>query len=109
MNRLQPAQIDRSKGHNLHFNDQRLNTWKKRLPITILSNGLCILVKEDSDVLKCLKVNETINMEYNPSASQGTSKYLKTRISDITKNNHGGFNGHRLVGLSIIEEHDDHS
>ncbi|MBU0768786.1 MAG: hypothetical protein KJ687_06825 [Proteobacteria bacterium] len=28
-------------------------------------NGLCILVKEDSDVLKCLKVNETINMEYN--------------------------------------------
>ena len=72
-------------------------------------NGLCILVKEDSDVLKCLKVNETINMEYNPSPSQGTIKYLKTIISDITKNNHGGFTGHCLVGLSIIEGHDDHS
>jgi hypothetical protein len=72
-------------------------------------NGLCILVKEDSDVLKCLKVNETINMEYNPSASQGTSKYLKTRISDITKDNHNGFTGHCLVWLSVIETHDDHS
>lgn len=71
-------------------------------------NDLCILVKEDSDVLKCLKVNETINMEYNPSASQGTGKFLKTRISDITKNNNGGFTGHCLVGLSIIEGHDDH-
>jgi len=37
------------------------------------------------------------------------SKYLKTRISDITKNNYGGFTGHYLVELSIIEEHDDHS
>lgn len=72
-------------------------------------NGLCILVKEDSDVLKCLKVNETINMEYNPTASQGTSKFLKTRISDIERNNYGGLTGHCLVGLSIIEEHDDHS
>ncbi len=72
-------------------------------------NGLCILVKEDSDVLKCLKVNETINMEYNPSASQGTSKLIKTRISGIKKNNHDGFTGHCLVGLSIIEEHDDRS
>jgi len=72
-------------------------------------NGLCILVKEDSDVLKCLRVNETINMEYNPSASQGNSKYLKTMISDITKNKHGGFTGHCLVGLSIIEAHDNHS
>jgi hypothetical protein len=72
-------------------------------------NGLCILVKEDSDVLKCLKVNETINMQFNPSASQGTSKFLKTRISDITKNRHGGLTGHCLVRLSIIEDHDNHS
>jgi len=72
-------------------------------------NGLCILVKEDSDVLNCLKVNETINMQFNPSTSQGTSKYLKTRISDITNNNREGFNGHCLVGLAIIQEHDDHS
>ena len=72
-------------------------------------NGLCILVKEDSDVLKGLKINETINMQFNPSASQGTSKLLKTRISDITKNKHGGFTGHCLVGLSIVEEHDNHS
>lgn len=66
-------------------------------------NGLGILVKEDSEVLRCLKVNETINMEYNSLASQGTSEFLKTRISDIKKNNNGGFTGHFLVGLSIIE------
>lgn len=72
-------------------------------------NDLCILVKEDSNVLKCLKVNETINMEYNTLAAQGTSRYLKTRISDIRKNNCRGFTGHYLVGLSIVEGHDDHS
>ena len=71
-------------------------------------NGLCILVKEDSNVLKGLKVDETIDMEYNPLSLQGTSKLFKTRISDITRNNSGGFTGHYLVELSIIEEHDGH-
>ena len=72
-------------------------------------NGLCILVKEDSDVLKRLKVNETLNMEYNPSLPQESSKFLKTRINDITKDHCGGFSGHRLVELSIIDEYDDRS
>lgn len=73
----------------------------------ISCNGLCILVKEDSDVLKRLKVNETLSMEYNSLKSQGSNKLLKTRISDISKNNYGGFTGHYLVGLSIIDEHSD--
>ena len=73
------------------------------------NSGLCILVKEDSNVLKCLKVNETIDMQYNPSASQETGKFMKTKISDIRKNNYEGFSGHCLVQLSIMmEEHDDH-
>lgn len=74
----------------------------------ISRNGLCILVKEDSDVLKRLKVNETLNMKYNSLEPPGSNKLFKTRISDISKNNFGGFTGHYLVGLSIIDEHNEH-
>jgi hypothetical protein len=74
----------------------------------ISCKGLCILVKENSDVLKHLKVNETLSMEYNSLESQAFNKFLKTRISDISKKNNGDFAGHYLIGLSIIGEHNDH-
>jgi hypothetical protein len=72
-------------------------------------NEPCILVKEDSVVLKSLKVNDILNMEYNPPESSGSSKLLSTRIRDITKSHYGCFTGHSLVGLSIIDEHDMHA
>lgn len=73
----------------------------------ISNNGLCILVKEDSAVLKRLKENDTLKMEYNLPESPGSSKFLKTRIREISNKNYGCFTGHSLVGLSIIDEHND--
>ncbi len=65
-------------------------------------NGLCILVKGDSSVLKQLEVGDILNMEYNPPESFNSSKSLKTRIT--SKNSHDHFAGHTLVGLSIVEK-----
>ena len=68
-------------------------------------NGLFILVKEDSIILKELKVGDILNMEYNPMGYSDPS-ILKTQIN--SKNSHNGFNGHSLIGLSIIDGQHDH-
>ena len=68
-------------------------------------NGLYILVKEDSTIFKQLKVGDILNMEYNQMGSFNSS-ILKTQIS--SKNSHNGFNGHSLIGLSIIDGQHEH-
>ena len=68
-------------------------------------NEPCILVKEDSSVLKQLKVGDILDMEYNLPGLSGHHKLLKTRIT--SKNSHDRFTGHSLIGLSIVEDKDD--
>ena len=62
------------------------------------------LVKEDSFVLKELKVGDILDMEYNTPGLSDFSKLLKTQVS--SKNCHDRFTGHSLVGLSIIDKQD---
>lgn len=68
----------------------------------ISANGLCILVREDSEVLKYLKTGDTLELEYYPHESPGASENLKTRIRHITKNKSGGPKEHFFIGLEII-------
>ena len=67
----------------------------------ISSNGLCILVKQDSSAFKQLKVGDVVDMEYNPKEFSGPTKFLKTKIT--SKNCYDRFKGHSLVELSIID------
>jgi hypothetical protein len=69
----------------------------------ISTRGMCILVKEDSVVLKRLKVSQVIEMMYNIADSPGAGKVLKTRIIHVTRQDDGRFKGHYLVGLEILE------
>lgn len=69
----------------------------------ISPKGMCILVKEGSEVLKHLKVGDTLEMTYYLTDSQGAHEDLKTQIKHITKNEDGRFQGHFLVGLSISD------
>ena len=65
-------------------------------------NGLCILVKEDSPVLKELEVGDILSMGYHPLESPESPKLLKTRVT--SKNAYDLFSGHSLIGLSILEQ-----
>ena len=67
----------------------------------ISSNGLCILVKQDSTVFRQLKEGDVLDMEYNPKQSSAPIKIFKTQIT--SKNNYNHFKGHSLVELKIIE------
>jgi hypothetical protein len=61
-----------------------------------------ILVREDSEVLKHLKVGDVLNMKYHLPDSSEDPDYLKTEIRHITKDDQGRLGGHYLVGLSIL-------
>ena len=70
---------------------------------------MCLLVKEDSDVLRGLKVGDTVKMKYYPADSAFPSDYLDTAIRHIGKNDQERFKNHYLVGLEIVEGQDQRS
>ena len=69
----------------------------------ISTKGMCILVREDSNVLKHLKVGDILNMQFCPSEKTASVQYSRTEIRHITKDDQGRFKGHYLVGLNRLE------
>ncbi|MBF0119631.1 MAG: PilZ domain-containing protein [Desulfobacterales bacterium] len=70
----------------------------------ISSSGICVIVKDNSELLKHIKVNDILSIKYCPLGSLSKPKYFKTEIRHITKDNLGKFGGHYLVGLLLLEE-----
>jgi len=68
----------------------------------ICSKGICVIVKEDSDVLKHIKVGDILALKYYKTDSPSQSEFIKTEIRHITKNEQERFKGHYFVGLSIL-------
>ncbi len=68
----------------------------------ISEKGMCIIVREDSTVLEHIKVGDTFKMKYYPADLLGPAEYLETEVRHITKDNHGRFKGHNLLGLLIL-------
>ena len=66
------------------------------------SRSMCILVREDSKILRRLKVGNILTMKYRPFDAACPSDYLDTSVTNITKNREGRFKGHYLVGLKIM-------
>ena len=72
----------------------------------IASTSMCVLVKEDSDILPLLKAGDRLNMKYYSYGSVYPPEYLETVIRHITKNDQGRFKGHYVVELEILENQD---
>ena len=87
--------VEFSKSGLTHFYNFKLRD--------ISSKGMCILVKEGSDVLKSLKVGDILDMKYYTEEHSSQPNQLKTKIKYVTKDDQERFKGHCLVGLSIIE------
>jgi hypothetical protein len=64
---------------------------------------VAILVKEDSVVLKHLKVGDKLNLKYNPAVASELPEYRTTEIRHIKKSGNGRFNGHYLVDFAVSE------
>jgi len=71
----------------------------------ISPKGICVLVREDSDLLNHIKVGDIFDLKYYKTDSSQFAR-LKTEIRHITKDDIGRFSGLYLVGLSILEDQD---
>jgi hypothetical protein len=89
--------------YSVQFTTKSLSSFYQFKIWNISTSGMCILVKEDSEVLNHISVGDQLEMTYFKADSLGGSDTLKTRIKHITKNEAGRFQGHFLVGLSIHE------
>jgi len=68
----------------------------------ISSQGMCILIKKDSNVLNHLNIGAVMDMKYSPIEVSNPPEVLKTKIMHITKDSKGRFKEYYMVGLSIL-------
>ena len=71
--------------YSVQFTTEGLNTFYQFKLWNISPNGICILVKESSEVLNHLKIGDTIEMTYYLTDSPGSSENIKTEIRHISK------------------------
>ena len=64
---------------------------------------ICVLVREDSDLLNHLKVGDILNLKYYTTNSFRPVEYLRTEIRGISKNDKERLRGLRVIGLLILE------
>ncbi len=88
--------------YSVQFTTKSLASFYQFKLWNISTKGMCILVKDGSEVLRHIGVGDTIEMTYYLADTQGMHENLKTQIKHITKNDDGRFQGHFMVGLSII-------
>ena len=68
----------------------------------IMSTGLGVLVRSDSDLLKQVEIGDVLDVKYNPTEPSEPSEYFKTKIEHITEGIADSPKGHAVMGLSII-------
>lgn len=88
--------------YSVQFTTKGLGSFYQFKLWNLSANGMCILVGEESKVLNHLQQDDIIKMTYYPADAQKGYEALKTKIRHITKNENGRFQGHFLVGLSIL-------
>lgn len=66
------------------------------------SSSLSVLVNEHSQILPRLKVGDTLDVKYYSTDAAYPSRYQKSAIRHITRNDEGRLKGHFLVGLEIL-------
>ena len=70
----------------------------------ISSNGACFLVKEDSSILRHLKVGQILNMRFHANDVMEPSELFRSEIKYIQNNLEGHFKGHYSVGIMLLEK-----
>lgn len=68
------------------------------------SNGICFLVKADSDILNHIQQGQILDLKYHTEDTTKPSEAFTSEIKHITKMDKGPYKDHRLVGLMILEK-----
>ena len=68
----------------------------------IRPESMCVLVKENSEILGVLSVGDILPLKYYSADNFCHTIYLDTEIRYIQKQEAGRFKGHYLIGLTIL-------
>lgn len=90
------------KYHSVEFRVSELGALYQFKIWNMSPKGLCILVREDSEILKDLEVGSVLDMKYYTTDFSQPPEELKTQIKHISKEPEGRFSGHYLVGLLVL-------
>jgi hypothetical protein len=88
--------------HSVEFRVSELGSLYQFKIWNMSSRGLCLLVREDSEILKDIEVGSVLDMKYYTTDFSQPPEELKTQIKHITREPEGRFKGHFLVGLQIL-------
>ena len=92
------------KYHSVEFQIADLDLLYQFKLWNMSSKGMCLLVRDDSDVLKYLEVGNVLDMKFYTTDFTLPPENLKIQIKHITKDDQGRFKGHYLVGLLVLEK-----
>ncbi|MBL7174189.1 MAG: PilZ domain-containing protein [Desulfobacteraceae bacterium] len=106
--RSEPRKIA-DKYYSVEFSIQDLDFSYQFKIWNISSKGICVMVKEDSDLLNHLKVGQVLDLKYSTTDASDPVENLKTEIKHISKDEEGRFKGLYLIGLSILESKNSES
>ncbi len=67
-------------------------------------NGICFLVKEDSDLLNHIQVGQILNLRCHTEDITKPSEVFTSEIKHITKADKHPYQSHHLVGLMVLEK-----
>jgi len=100
--RCEPRQ-ELEKYHSVEFKVSEQGSLYQFKIWNISAQGMCLLVRNDSEILNDIKVGDILDMKYYTTNFSRPPESLKTQIKHITKEDHGRFKGHHLLGLYIIK------
>ena len=95
------------KYHSVEFKVQEQGHLYQFKIWNMSAKGMCLLVRDDSEILNDLAVGNVLDMKYYTTDFSLPAKALKTEIKHITKEDQGRFKGHVLVGLFILDPYEE--
>ncbi len=98
--RTEPRQIT-EQYHSVEFRLLGLEAVYQFKIWDMSSKGMCLLVKEESEVLNHLAIGDVLEMRFCPPGPWRNARQMRTEIRHISKDEKGRFKGLVLVGLSI--------
>ena len=68
------------------------------------SNGICFVVKADSDILNHIQIGQILKLNYLIDDKTKPFEVFTSEIKHIAKMDKGSYKDHRLVGLMVLEK-----
>jgi len=92
------------KYHSVEFKVQEQGNLYQFKIWNMSAKGMCLLVRDDSEILSDLDVGRVLDMKYYTTDFSQPAEALKTEIKHITREDEGRFKGHVLVGLFVLDD-----